>query len=43
MCTLFGAALSAASKIPLCSEYVGIKHRTVATSALAVRRSIHSA
>jgi hypothetical protein len=41
VCTLFNTASSAAPQTPL-SEDPGIEPRTVATSALAVRRSIYS-
>jgi hypothetical protein len=41
-CTVFNTALSAAPQIPD-SEDAGIEPRTVATSAMAVRRSNHSA
>jgi hypothetical protein len=41
LCTVFNTALSAASQIV--SEGAGIEPRTVATSALAVRSSNHSA
>jgi hypothetical protein len=42
MYVLFNTDLSAAPQIPLVED-AGIKPRTVATSALAVRRSSHSA
>jgi hypothetical protein len=39
LCNVFNTASSAAPQIPLVSEDAGIDPRTVATSALAVRRS----
>jgi hypothetical protein len=43
LCTIFNTASSAAPSVSTVSEDAGIEPRTVATTALTVRRSNHSA